>query len=150
RNCKAVARSMPSGAANLIRLNRKRTEAVPTANSHVRDRSGIRIRYVLHNMSCTTQFDRWSILAKTRREPRLSRPSTQEASHHFGRNRAGKFLVQSLELESQLLVINTEQMHNRGVEVAHRNRITHDVIAIVVRQAVSDARFHSAAGHPDG
>src|ERR1700722_15954693 len=75
---------------------------------------------------------------------------TQETGYHLCRNHSGKFLVQSLKLESKLLVIDTQQMKQRGVEIAHVHRIANGVVAVLVRLTVGNSPVRAAARQPNG
>ena len=55
----------------------------------------------------------------------------------------------SLVLEGQPLVVDAEQVEQRGLEVVDVHRVAHDVVPELVGLAVRDAALHAAAGHPD-
>ncbi len=50
--------------------------------------------------------------------------------------------------EEEFLVMQTQEVQDRGVEVVNTNRILHSVVAEVVRHSVSRATFYSTSGHP--
>ena len=56
--------------------------------------------------------------------------------------------VAALKTECEPRVIDSQQVQDRGVPVMDGDRIFHDVVAIIVGLAVSDAGLRTAAGHP--
>ena len=61
---------------------------------------------------------------------------------------AREALVQTLEREAQLLVVDTELMQDRRVQVADLHGIAHDVVAELVGLPVGDAALDAAARQP--
>ena len=55
-------------------------------------------------------------------------------------------IVATLKAVSQLLVIESEQMQDGGVQIWHGNRIFDGVIAKFIGCAVDHSTFHSSAG----
>ena len=49
--------------------------------------------------------------------------------------------------ESQLLVIEAEELQNRGVEIVNVNFVFRGRETVFVRRTVNDAAFDAAAGH---
>ena len=62
----------------------------------------------------------------------------------------GQAEVAALVLVGELLMINTELVEQRGVEVVHVHGILDDVVAVVIGLAVSNSPFEAAAGYPGG
>ena len=73
----------------------------------------------------------------------LVNSSNQEFLHNFARD-IGEAEVPALELVSESSMIDPEAMQDRGLQVMHVHRISHDVIAIVVRFADCDSRLYAA------
>ena len=59
-----------------------------------------------------------------------------------------QFLIQSLELVRQPIVIETQQLQHGGVEVANVDRVSDDVVGEIVGLTVDRATLGTAAGHP--
>src|ERR1043166_771973 len=55
--------------------------------------------------------------------------------------------VAALETIRELFVIDAEAVHHRRVQVVNVNGVFDDVVTVVVRLAVSDARLDAAARH---
>mgnify|MGYP002837535359 CR=1 FL=1 len=72
----------------------------------------------------------------------------EDGSHHLAVD-VGQSVVAALELEGQLLVVDAEQMQDRGLKIVHMHRVAGDVVGEVVRLAVDEARLHPSPGHPD-
>src|SRR5262245_4672415 len=87
-----------------------------------------------------------SILFSTARRHNLS----QKLLDDVGRLDAGESLVEAKMPDGELLVIETEQVEDRGVPVVKVDGVFDDVIREVVSLAVDHAAFDSAAAHPDG
>jgi len=60
----------------------------------------------------------------------------------------GWFVIQALEAEGETIVIHTEAVKYRGVQVADVNGVLDDVVGIVVGDSVAHAGFYSAASDP--
>src|SRR5215472_6347535 len=76
--------------------------------------------------------------------------SRQQSLHDEGRNRTGQLLIEPLKLVDEPVVVNSQTMKNRSVEVAYVHRILHDVVAVVVSFTIRSPRADSAASHPRG
>src|SRR5262245_58647939 len=50
----------------------------------------------------------------------------------------------------QLLVVQAEQVQNRGMKIMDVNGLFSDFIAVVVTGAIDEAPFHTAASQPGG
>ena len=74
--------------------------------------------------------------------------SRQNLFHDSAMFHAGELLVESLVLEREPLVVETEQVQHGRVEVADRDRGFDDVVREVIGLAVNRATFGSASGHP--
>src|SRR5215472_6561207 len=74
--------------------------------------------------------------------------SRQQSLHHEGRNRTSQLLVEALKFVNEPVVVNSEAMKNRSVEVAYVHRILYDVVAEGVSLAVSYPRPDAPASHP--
>src|SRR5438067_9501613 len=51
-------------------------------------------------------------------------------------------------MERESLMIEAEQMQNRGLQIVNVNRLLDDVKPQLVSLTIGDAGFHSAAGQP--
>ena len=60
----------------------------------------------------------------------------------------GESEMTALELISELGVIHTEAVENRGVQIVDFGGIFHDVVAEIVGLSMGDPAFNSAACHP--
>ena len=60
----------------------------------------------------------------------------------------GKPMISSLVFERQSLVIDTQQVLDRGVEIMNVNRVFDHVVRIIIRCAIRLARFDSRACQP--
>lgn len=63
-------------------------------------------------------------------DPRLH--SGDEVMDHLGRHHSSQFLIETLKLEGQPVVIEAELVQHRRVEVADMDRIFDDVVGEVV------------------
>ena len=61
----------------------------------------------------------------------------------------GQAIVTPLEFVGELGVIDTELVKNGGMQIVHVDGLVHDVVAEVIRSAIGDTRFDTAACHPD-
>lgn len=61
----------------------------------------------------------------------------------------GQAVVAALELEGVPRVVDAEQVHQSCLEVVDVDLVFHDVVAVLVGFAVSEAFLHAAASHPD-
>lgn len=61
---------------------------------------------------------------------------------------AGQSLVETLVLEGESLMIDSQQVQDRGVEVADVDRILNDVVGEVVRLSVNGPALGTTARHP--
>src|SRR5580765_1039818 len=77
-------------------------------------------------------------------------PSRQQSLHHEGRNRTGQLLIEPLKLVDESVVVNSQTVKNRSVEVAYVHRILHDVVAVVVSFTIRNPRADTATCHPCG
>src|SRR6266568_2303566 len=57
--------------------------------------------------------------------------------------------VAALKPIRDAFVVDAEALENRRVQVVNVHRVLDDVVAVIVRLAVTDARFDSATRHPD-
>ena len=60
----------------------------------------------------------------------------------------GQSKVASLITVGQLLMINSEQMKNGGLQVMHVDGVLHDVHAIVIGLSIAEPGLYSATGQP--
>ena len=58
--------------------------------------------------------------------------------------------VESLDLERESLVIDSQTMQDRGVHVVDVDRVADDVVAKIVRLTVDDTRLDPSPRHPNG
>src|SRR5262245_37149185 len=72
----------------------------------------------------------------------------QEFLDDSGRFDAGELGVEALELEGQPLVVEADQMQERGVQVADVDAVLHGVEAEFVALAKRQTAFDAAAGQP--
>src|SRR5579863_10335939 len=79
-----------------------------------------------------------------------SEHSCQNFGHHSRRLHAREFLFQALKSEVQLVVIESEQVQHRSVQIANLDRILHDFVSHFVGFPMADAGFYSATGQPYG
>lgn len=68
----------------------------------------------------------------------------ENLSRHVGQTKAT-----AVVLISESLVLETEQVENRGVDVIDMNLVDGGRIAYFIRLTVADASFDSSAGHPE-
>src|SRR5881394_237879 len=61
----------------------------------------------------------------------------------------GQAEVAALKPVGELFMVDAEALENRRVQIMNVHRVLDDVVAVIVRLAVTDARFDAAAGHPD-
>ena len=61
---------------------------------------------------------------------------------------SGQSLIKSLILERQFLVIDSQLVQDRCVQVANVRRILNDVVAVIVGRSVFASGLNSRAGHP--
>ena len=61
----------------------------------------------------------------------------------------GQSKTTSLVAKRQSLVINAQQVQDRGLQIMHVNRILHHVVAEIVGTAVADSRANATAGQPE-
>src|SRR5207245_2506207 len=60
----------------------------------------------------------------------------------------GEAEVPTLETECQPLVVDAQAVQQRRLQVVDVHRVADDVVAVVVRRAVHNARPNTAAGQP--
>ena len=60
----------------------------------------------------------------------------------------GQAKVAALVTISQLLMINSEQMKNGGLQIMHVNGVLHDAHAVVIGFPIAEARLDPATGQP--
>ena len=60
----------------------------------------------------------------------------------------GQTKTATLVPKRQLLVIDTEQMQDRRLQVVQVHRILDNVVPERIRRAVAQSRLYAAAGHP--
>ena len=51
-------------------------------------------------------------------------------------------------VKAETLVIDTEEIKNRRVEIVHCHLVFHGLIPKLVGRSVTEGRFHACAGHP--
>ena len=59
-------------------------------------------------------------------------------------------MVPTLEFEGQLLVVNSETMQDRRVEIVDMSRVLHDVITVIVGFSVGRTWLDASPRHPHG
>src|SRR5438105_1552505 len=74
--------------------------------------------------------------------------SRQQRFHHLAAD-VGQAEIAALETIGQPLVIEAEEVQERGLEVVDVHGIFGDVVAKIVRLAEGDAALDAAAGQPD-
>ena len=75
-------------------------------------------------------------------------PLTQNLRHDSWQFEARQTFFQSAAGEEQLLMVQPQQMQNRGVEVMDADRMLNHAVAKVVCCAVTGSAADSAARHP--
>ena len=75
----------------------------------------------------------------------LSENVTDYFAVHVGQSK-----VATLIAVSQLLMIDSKQMKNGGLQVMDMDRILHDVHAVVIGPAITEPGLYPAAGQPVG
>src|SRR6266571_6269064 len=83
-----------------------------------------------------------------RQGSRRSRHSSEQRLDHFAAD-VGEALVTALVLVSQLRVVDSQTMQDRGLQVVDVDRVFNNVIAIIIRLAEGDAFLDATARHPD-
>ena len=73
--------------------------------------------------------------------------SSQNIGHQFSGN-IRQAEMASLKFISQLLMIDTQAMQDRGLQVMDVDRIFDDIVAVVVRLAIDDSSLHAASSQP--
>src|SRR6056300_1796052 len=63
---------------------------------------------------------------------------------------AGESLIESLEAICQSFMIDSQQVHHRGMDVADFGGTFGDFVSEIVCASIGDSRFHAATCHPDG
>src|SRR6187402_3111497 len=72
----------------------------------------------------------------------------QDSIDDLGRNDAGEFLIKSLELECELVVIEAEEVEHGCMEVPDMHGVLHDVVGKIIRLAEAHPGLHASTGHP--
>lgn len=72
----------------------------------------------------------------------------QNALHHIP-GHASEAHVETLVFEVEALVVDAEQMHDRGIQVMHVDAVADDVVAVVVGFAVDVALFDTGSGEEE-
>jgi len=93
---------------------------------------------------------RWLVAFVYRRPSHLLLSSRQQPGDNIGWNGTREFLIESLKLVCQLVVVDPKTVQNRSIEVADRDRILDDVVTIIIGLAISDSLLNAAARHPCG
>ena len=73
----------------------------------------------------------------------------QQFANHPCRLHTGQLLFQALKEVGKFLVAESQQMQDRGMEVADRHLILHRLEPKIVGRAVRDATANTSAGQPD-
>src|SRR5258708_942487 len=79
---------------------------------------------------------------------RVACGSRNQLWDHARRQHAGQLLIETLKLERELVVIDTELVKNRRVEIADVHWILDDVVGKIVGFAETRAWPHAGAAHP--
>src|SRR5206468_2863130 len=98
------------------------------------------------NEAWRPQRPAWSNWRERSGEKSISR---DQLRNNFCGNDTRQFLFETLKLERESFVIDAEQAQHGRVEIAHMDRVFHDVIAKIVRHAVDNSRLSAAASHPN-
>ena len=61
----------------------------------------------------------------------------------------GQPVVAALELERQTMMVNSQAMQDRGVQVVHMDGIASDVVAVIVGLTMCHPATNSSPCHPD-
>ena len=72
---------------------------------------------------------------------------SQDIMHHVAMD-IGQSEISSTEMKGQLLVVETEQVQHRGMQVVYGHGIFLHAIAIFVGPSVDHTSADAAAGHP--
>ena len=75
-------------------------------------------------------------------------PSGQDPRHNMSVN-IGQAITAALEFVGETLVIDAEQVHDRGLQVMDVQAVRGDVVAELAGFPVNGSGFDSAACHPD-
>ena len=62
----------------------------------------------------------------------------------------GQAFFQAAAFEEEFLMVQTQQMQDRGMKVVNADRVFNDAVAEIVRLAVARPAFDASAGHPRG
>ena len=73
---------------------------------------------------------------------------TQNIRHNSWHFETGEPFFQAAAFEEQLLMVESQQMQNRGVEIMNADRIFDHAVAEVIGDAVTRAASNTAACHP--
>lgn len=58
--------------------------------------------------------------------------------------------MKAAESKAKLIMVNSQAVHQRGVQIAKVDRVLGDVICEIIRLAELDSRLHTATRHPTG
>src|SRR5689334_1196219 len=98
----------------------------------------------------TSQVEEQACGKRGRETASQKRAELSENSLHNLSVDVRKAKITPLKTVSQLFVIDPKAAQDGRVQIVNMHGVLRHVVAKVVRNAVADARFHSAAGHPDG
>ncbi len=73
----------------------------------------------------------------------------QDRFHRMLFFHAGQANVESLVLNREKLVVDSQAVQDRRIQIVDVDRVRGDVVTELIRFAVDDASFHAAAGQPD-
>ena len=55
----------------------------------------------------------------------------------------------TLVFKGKTLVVNSEQMQNRGMQIMNMHRVFRDIVAVLVGPTVAESRLNSTSSHPN-
>ena len=83
---------------------------------------------------------------------KLERSDSEHSGKQFRNDTSaeiGEAVVASVVTESELFVINAEQVEHRRMQIIHVDPVFDGLVAELIGRAVMHAALHAAAGHPE-
>src|SRR6266850_4734277 len=96
----------------------------------------------------TTTAARALLLNRTMPIPAAPGASSKNPRHYFPVH-IGQSIMPSLEKVSELLMIETQQVQQRSVEIMDVNLVRHRFVSEIIGRAVTEPAFYAAAGQPN-
>ena len=76
--------------------------------------------------------------------------SQEDILHHLRAFDSAETRIETLELEGERVVLDSELMQHRRVNVVDRGDLVHGSVSKVIGGSVDDTALDSGAGHPHG